>query len=301
MKILIVDDQQEHLLTMVDHLESLLNQYSLLTANNPHIAYNIATREIPDLIITDWEMPEISGIELINLIKQNPITKDIFIIMATGVMMKPEDLELALASGAVDFIRKPIDKIELTARVGSVLQLANTFNELKRSKEFEKRILEEKLEDQKTINRLQNEKMQAKDKELLLFTTSLASKNEILSNICQKLKKIDFSKAENFRKMIQCLTNEIDFCLKNEDNWTNFILYFNQVHELFFSKLNDRFPNLTSYDVKFCALIRLKLSIGDIANILNITYQSAETSRTRIRKKIHIPSDLNLEKFICSI
>jgi len=103
----------------------------LYQALNGELALKIAIREQPEIIITDWEMPGMDGIELIKRLKQNESTSDTPIIMCTGVMTSSENLHTALSVGAVDYIRKPIDKIELLARIKSMLMLSDSRKVLK--------------------------------------------------------------------------------------------------------------------------------------------------------------------------
>jgi len=126
-KILIVDDQTEHLEAIVNIIENDTNSYRVLQAFDGLTAIKIAEKEIPDLIITDWEMPGMNGIELIKLLKSKEEIQDIPIIMCTGVMTKSENLATSLKVGAVDYVRKPVDKIELTARINSMLLLSESY------------------------------------------------------------------------------------------------------------------------------------------------------------------------------
>jgi len=130
-KILIVDDQADNLDAIVRFIEEDNSPYELLQALNGKVALKIVEEEIPDLIITDWEMPGMDGIELIKKLKQDENTAEIPVIMCTGVMTTSENLLTALKAGAVDYIRKPIDKIELIARVKSMLELSNSRKVLK--------------------------------------------------------------------------------------------------------------------------------------------------------------------------
>jgi len=130
-KILIVDDELNHLETIVDIVEELGNAYVILQAFNGEIAFKIAEKEIPDLIITDWEMPIMNGIDLIKSLKNNPKTSEIPVIMCTGVMTSAKNLATALNAGALDYIRKPIDKIELIARISSMLKLSDSYKKIK--------------------------------------------------------------------------------------------------------------------------------------------------------------------------
>ncbi len=130
-KILVIDDQPDNLKIIVDYLKESGTDYNILKAPNGKIACKIAKKKMPDLIITDWEMPEMNGIETINYLKTNDKTKDIPIIMASGVMIRSKNLKMALEAGAVDYIKKPIDKTELIARVHSMLKLADSYKEIK--------------------------------------------------------------------------------------------------------------------------------------------------------------------------
>lgn len=156
-KILIIDDQPINIELIVNHLEETGEPYKMYQAINGETGCIIARKIIPDLIITDWEMPVMSGIETIKFLKSDEITWDIPVIMASGVMTSSENLRTALLAGAVDFIRKPIDRIELIARVRSILLLADSYKEIRRQRDelSEKhRKLYEALEQVKTLSGL---------------------------------------------------------------------------------------------------------------------------------------------------
>jgi len=131
-KILLVDDEPEVVRNTINLLDqNNKGKYIFYQAIRASMAYRIACSKMPDLIITDWVMPEMNGIELIKKIKNNPETSHIPIMMATGTMMTIEDLDIALSAGASDYIRKPIEKIELNARVKAMLQLSDTIQTVK--------------------------------------------------------------------------------------------------------------------------------------------------------------------------
>lgn len=130
-KILIIDDQISFINYMVEVLEKAYPSYEVFQTTDPLRAYEIARMEEPNLIILDWAMPGLSGIDLMKQLKADERLKDIPIIMCTGVMTKSTHLKEAFSAGAVDFIRKPIDELELIARVNSVMQLSDSFQEIK--------------------------------------------------------------------------------------------------------------------------------------------------------------------------
>jgi len=74
----------------------------------------------PDLVLLDWSMPRMSGIEVCEALRADPATADIFVIMLTA---KGEECDLArgLAAGADDYIRKPFSPGELLSRVSALL------------------------------------------------------------------------------------------------------------------------------------------------------------------------------------
>lgn len=156
-KILIVDDEAINLGIIGNGLENFNKDYEVLQTDNGEMAFKIAVEEKPDLIITDWAMPRMDGIQLIRHLKSNENTQQIPVIMCTGVMTSSENLEIAFEAGAMDYIRKPIDIIELYARVRSMLALGDTFKKIKEQNERlenKKSRLEEALEKIKTLKGL---------------------------------------------------------------------------------------------------------------------------------------------------
>ncbi len=130
-KILIVDDEIDNIKSIFNCIVDSNQPYVIYQALNGEQALKIAINECPDLIITDWEMPGMDGLELTAKLKSLEQTADIPVIMCTGVMTTSDNLELALSSGAVDYIRKPVDKVELIARVKSMLGLSDSRKELR--------------------------------------------------------------------------------------------------------------------------------------------------------------------------
>jgi len=129
--ILLVDDQPDNLKIMINYLKESGVDYQILLAPNGKIALEIADKKNPDLIVTDWDMPVMDGIELIKQLKKREKTKDIPVIVASGVMTLPGNVKTALETGAIDYIKKPVDKVELAARVNSMLKLSISYKKIK--------------------------------------------------------------------------------------------------------------------------------------------------------------------------
>lgn len=128
-RILIVDDEPLNLLLYAEILKS--SGFTVLQAEDGVGAIRTAEEEIPDLILLDWNMPNLDGFEALKILKSKESTKEIPVIMITGVMTSPDNLQRAMNEGASDFIRKPFDRIELNARIRSLLSLSMSMKEIK--------------------------------------------------------------------------------------------------------------------------------------------------------------------------
>jgi len=125
--ILVVDDQPDNF----DIIEMLLadHSYQLYYAASGHNTFEILETLQPDLILLDVMMPEIDGLQVCQAIKADPKLASIPIVMVTALNTK-EDLAHCLRSGADDFIAKPIHKVELEARVHSMLRIKQQYDEI---------------------------------------------------------------------------------------------------------------------------------------------------------------------------
>ena len=118
--ILIVDDTPENLMILSDILKPF---YKVKVANNGMKALNlIAAGHIPDLILLDIMMPEISGYDVCQKLKNDPITRTIPIIFVTALTECKDEAE-GLSLGAVDYITKPINASIVLARIKTQMTL----------------------------------------------------------------------------------------------------------------------------------------------------------------------------------
>ena len=114
--VLIVDDNRD----MRDYLGGLMRGYQVETAVNGRDGLNKALELLPDLILSDVMMPEMTGDEMARALLNHPQTRDIPLIMLTAKMDDALRLEL-LKEGVRDYIAKPFPAEELTARAGRLL------------------------------------------------------------------------------------------------------------------------------------------------------------------------------------
>ncbi|MFZ1518921.1 MAG: response regulator [Ignavibacteriaceae bacterium] len=121
-KILVIDDLPENVFMLQDRLEH--EGFEVLTAYDGYTGIDKAKYELPDLILLDVMMPDITGLEVCKILVNEPATKDIPIILVTA-KSGAEDTKEGLEAGAFDYIKKPFNRIELLARVKSALKLSD--------------------------------------------------------------------------------------------------------------------------------------------------------------------------------
>jgi sigma-B regulation protein RsbU (phosphoserine phosphatase) len=137
-RILIVEDEEDTRFI----LERLLskNDYEAKSARNGAEALEIIEQYQPKVIIADWTMPVMDGLELCNLVKKNEKYKLIYFILLTA-RASLKDRVMGLDIGADDFLVKPVENQELLARIRSGIRIHNLQNEL-RSIEHNKALVE---------------------------------------------------------------------------------------------------------------------------------------------------------------
>ncbi|MHA7880645.1 MAG: phosphate regulon transcriptional regulator PhoB [Saccharospirillum sp.] len=117
--ILIVDDESAIREVIAAALE--MAGYRTLEAGDATTAHSLVVDQKPDLILLDWMMPHVSGVELARRLKRDPMTAEIPIIMLTA--KGEEDHKITgLEAGADDYITKPFSPRELVARLKAVLR-----------------------------------------------------------------------------------------------------------------------------------------------------------------------------------
>jgi adenylate cyclase len=128
-KILVVDDDFRNTELLDTYLTSI--GYEVVTASSGEKALEIVAAQPPDLILLDVMMPGLNGLEVCARLKGCEETRLIPIVMVTA-LRKTEDKIKAIEVGADDFLSKPFNIYELTARVKSLLRIKLLHNELQR-------------------------------------------------------------------------------------------------------------------------------------------------------------------------
>jgi len=275
--ILIVDDD-------IFIIRSIMNiliknpDYIILTSGNGKSACEIAFEKTPDLIIMDWQMPVLTGIEATVLLKQNEMTKDIPVIISTGIMIESSNLSKALSSGAVDFIRKPIDEIELVSRVANALKLSKAYLRMEQQNVLLQSQLTSKLVNIQQLNELKNEVI----KQMILIREQVPSKSRELNETMLNTERLLYSKSYQIK-------------------WADFESHFDLAYQGFYRKIKKIDTSFTANELRLCSFIKLNMSNKEIATIIYTLPESVNTSRKRLKKKLGLQPEDSLQLFISNL
>lgn len=166
--------------------------------------------------------------------------------------------------------------------------------------ESEKRLLEAELKNAQ-LNQLQLRKeIDFKNKELTTYALTMVQKNEILEEVRSSIEQI-LKNTDALEEPLKKLGKVVDYSFHLDKDWNEFKIFFEGVHNDFFVKLKGQFPDLSSTDLKLCALIRLNLNIKQAAAILRISPDSVKIARHRLRKKFNMQTEDNLNGFIMNL
>ena len=130
MRILVVDDEQNN--------RDLLKRYIERAGHQPSLAadgcegLNHAIEEAPDLVLLDWMMPDLSGIDVLRALREHYDANELPVIMCTA-LDDADYVVAALSEGANDFVSKPVNPVILKARMTSLLERKASMVELARA------------------------------------------------------------------------------------------------------------------------------------------------------------------------
>jgi len=125
-RILVVDDNKLNVKLLAAKLAK--DYYFVSTAENGQEAIDVVKREMPDIVLLDVMMPVMDGFEACRILKADPATRHIPIVMVTA-LSDVSDRVRGLECGADDFLTKPINDVALMARVRSLLRLKMIMDE----------------------------------------------------------------------------------------------------------------------------------------------------------------------------
>ncbi len=163
-------------------------------------------------------------------------------------------------------------------------------HELSQGKEFEVKAKQKYKSD-----------LESKDREMVLSLMLLAQKNELIGFLKKKLQYLKQqvlpAKYESIDEMIRVIQSSVVV----SSDWDAFKLHFDKIHPGFLERLSLQFPLLTAKEKRLCTYLRMNLTSKEIAGLANITVESAEIARIRLRKKLSLVRNQQLHSFLQQI
>jgi len=120
-RILIVEDEPDVLLLLENRVRGA--GHDVQSASDGQTGLDLALSESPDLIILDWMMPKLDGIEVLERLRADEVGGGIKVLMLTA-RSQQNDVDRAFAAGADDYIVKPFSSRELVERIATLLEAA---------------------------------------------------------------------------------------------------------------------------------------------------------------------------------
>jgi tetratricopeptide (TPR) repeat protein len=169
-----------------------------------------------------------------------------------------------------------------------------------RNKLLKKKNLE--LETDQKIAALEKEKLlmglDYKNRQAVSHAVLMAQKNEVLYELKDRVKKIAGDDKVDLAQELKGLVRSINTHLELSDDWEQIKLHFEEVAPQFFQSLQNRYPGLTPHEQKLCAYTRMKMSTKEISRLLNIEPESVRMLRYRLRKKMMLTEEENMQEFL---
>ncbi len=189
-------------------------------------------------------------------------------------------------------------------RMGSYLGQRGSIRDITRLKSALGQIREmsdKQVWEMKTKQKYRDE-IAGKDREMVSSLIQIAQKNEMVLYLRKNLSVIRNTLPAPIQKKVTDMLQKIDENQRRQVfNWEDFKFHFEKVHQGFFARLKGKYPGLTPKDQRLCAYIHLGLATKDIAGLINITPESAEIGRIRLRKKLGLDRSVNLFAFLQDI
>jgi len=140
-----------------------------------------------------------------------------------------------------------------------------------------------------------------KQKLLTSHALHMTQKNRILQNIRKAVNDVLPEVPDETKSKVKRLQMELNKSLRYDKDWELFSRYFSELNNDFFEKLKSINPDVTQYDLRLAALLRMKMNIKEASAVLNIEPDSVKTARYKLRKKLGLSPERDLVEFISGL
>ncbi len=183
----------------------------------------------------------------------------------------------------------------------AVLTIVGLWNNFKKKKAIylqSHKLSKEKLKTQTLERENLEHKLDFRMSELTNLALFISQRTTIYKDLTKSLKDLKFTDLNELKKDIHALIKEYTFKFDFNEDIQRFHSNIENLQSDFLYKIKEKYPNLTDKDVQLAVQVKLKLSSKEIANINNISVNSVEIGRHRLRKKLGLDSKDNLVSFL---
>lgn len=163
------------------------------------------------------------------------------------------------------------------------------------------RLAEQELEVTALKNKQLQSEIESKKRDLSDFAINLTQNQEWAQELADKIASAKRADTADQEQLLAELEQEIQNKITVDGDTKEFFERLDKLSDAFYSELTKRFPNLSKNEIRLCSLIRLKMDSRSIATLQNITLASLNTSRYRLRKKLNLTEEVDLDDFIQNI
>lgn len=178
----------------------------------------------------------------------------------------------------------------LRASIGDITKLMQALGQIKN--------LSEGKQHETMAKQKYKRDLESKDRELVSFLMLISEKNETLQYVRRHVNNLLKDCSPGQKDLLSSIKDHLQTSLHSPDTWERFKLHFDSINPGFFERLSSKYPALTRKDIKICGYIKLGLSTKEISVLQSITFESAEISRVRLRRKLKLTRDINLVDFL---
>ncbi len=159
-------------------------------------------------------------------------------------------------------------------------------------------IIEKELQYESLKNEQLQSDVESTKRDLSDFALNLSQSHKWAKVLKTKIEDIKLASTKSKDKLIDDLEQEIKNKISFDTDTKVFFERVDKLNNAFYSQLFTNYPDLSTNEIRLCSFIRLKMDSRSIANLQNITIASLNTSRYRVRKKLNLSQDTDLDSFI---
>lgn len=154
----------------------------------------------------------------------------------------------------------------------------------------------------RNMNRELQQKVEQCEAEIIAQGSTLLGRDEMILHMRNLVNDFHNKQGNGNSAILQQKINTyVNSRLDTESDWTMFLIKFEQKHANYFRTMKERFPELTTSDLRLSACLKMNLCTKEIAALMNLSVRAVENGRYRLRKKLGLKSDQNLNEFLLHI